>query len=134
MGPRVRILMWIWEGFGIVLGAPGAPFASSEANLDTCTSKQKGPSSSASSFGHEKWSRELLRSRPEDPKIDRSNPEERSKKRCEQKSVKTSKTSTLSTKCMVLVAGKNRKFSKIGPEVASKACKVHFYTNTIKVR
>ena len=47
-------------------------------------------------FGHEKWSQELPQTRPEDPKIHRNSPEERSKSRCEEKSVKTSKTSTLS--------------------------------------
>ena len=46
-------------------------------------------------FGHEKWSQELPQTRPEDPKIHRSNPKETSKRRCEEKSVKTSKTSTL---------------------------------------
>ena len=48
-------------------------------------------------FGHEKWSQELPETRPEDPKIDRNSPEDRSKRRCEEKSVKTPKTSTLSS-------------------------------------
>ena len=43
------------------------------------------------SFGHEKWARELARRCPEDPKIGRSRPEERAKRLCEEKIVKTSK-------------------------------------------
>ena len=49
------------------------------------------------SFGHEKWARELARRCPEDPKIGRSRPEERAKRLCEEKIMKTSKTSTLSS-------------------------------------
>ena len=49
------------------------------------------------SFGHEKWARELARRCPEDPKIGRSSPEERAKRLCEEKIMKTSKTSTLSS-------------------------------------
>ena len=49
------------------------------------------------SFGHEKWARELARRCPEDPKIGRSRPEKRAKRLCEEKIVKTSKTSTLSS-------------------------------------
>ena len=78
-------------------GAPGAPFGRSEANLDTCTSKREAAYFSLSTFGHEKWARELARRCPEDPKIGRSSPEERAKRLCEEKMVKTSKTSTLSS-------------------------------------
>ena len=48
-------------------------------------------------FGHKEWSQELPQTRPENLKIHRSNPKETSKRRCEEKSVKTSKTSTLSS-------------------------------------
>ena len=48
------------------------------------------------SFGHEKWARELAR-RCENPKIGRRRPEERAKRLCEAKIMKTSKTSTLSS-------------------------------------
>ena len=48
-------------------------------------------------FGHEAWPQGLPETRPEDPKIDRNNPEETSKRRCEKTSAKTSKTSTLSS-------------------------------------
>ena len=81
----------------VVLGAPGASFGRSEANLDTYTSKRGAASFSLSTFGHEKWARELARRCPEDPKIGRSSPEERAKRLCEEENVKTSKTSTLSS-------------------------------------
>ena len=70
-------------------GAPGAPVGRWEANLDTCTSKRGAASFSLSTFGHEKWAQELARSCPEDPKIDRSRPEERAKRLCEEEIVKT---------------------------------------------
>ena len=73
------------------------------------------------SFGHEKWARELARRCPEDPKIGRSRPEERAKRLCEEKIVKTSKTSTLSSEMRGFGGREGRKFSEIGPEVAWKA-------------
>ena len=73
------------------------------------------------SFGHEKWARELARRCPEDPKIGRSRPEERAKRLCEEKIVKPKKRRPCRAKCVVLVAGKGRKSSEIGPEVAWKA-------------
>ena len=82
--------------FGVFLGALGAPFGRSEANLDTCTLK-RGGGFSVPPFGQKKWARELARRCPEDPKIGRSRPEERAKRLCEEKIVKTSKTSTLSS-------------------------------------
>ena len=57
---------------------------------------KRGGEISLSSFDHEKWARELARSCPEDPKIDRSSSEERAKRLCEEEIVKTSKTSTQS--------------------------------------
>ena len=95
LGPFGRILGRIWGGFWVVLGLRGAPFGRSEANLDTCTSKRGGGYFSPSPFGQEKWAGELARRYPEDPKIGRSSPEERAKRLCGEKIVKTSKTSTL---------------------------------------
>ena len=52
---------------------------------------------SASPFGQKKWAREVAGRCPGDPKIGRRRPEERAKRLCEEKRVKTSKTSTLSS-------------------------------------
>ena len=52
---------------------------------------------SLSLFGQKKWARELAGRCPGDPKIGRRRPEERTKRLCEEKIVKTSKTSTLSS-------------------------------------
>ena len=97
-GPFGGILGWIWGRCGVVLGGSGAPFGGSEANWGTCRCKTEAASISASPFGHEKWSPELLRSRPEDPKIDPRCREERSKRPHEHQTVKTSKTTTVSIK------------------------------------
>ena len=91
------ILGWIWGRFGVVLGAPGVIWEVGGELGHIYVKKGGGSSMSLVPFGHEKWSQELPQTRPEDPKIDRSSPEERSKRRCEEKSVKTSKTSTLSS-------------------------------------
>ena len=102
---------WIWARCGVILevpeapfggfegvfGAPGAPFGRPEANLDTCTSKRGAAEFLPSTFGQKKWARELAGRCPGDRKIGRRRPEERTKRLCEEKIVKTSKTSTLST-------------------------------------
>ena len=52
---------------------------------------------SFSTFGHEIWARLLVMSRPKDPKIGRSSPEEKAKRLSKEKTVSTSKTMTLSS-------------------------------------
>ena len=97
MGLLGRILGRIWGGFGVVLGLGGAPFGRSEANLDTSALKRGGAEFSPSPSGQKNASRELAGRCPEDPKIGRRRPEEREKRLCEEKIMKTSKTTTLSS-------------------------------------
>ena len=61
------------------------------------THKPGGSLNSFDRFGHEKWSQQLPQSRPEDPQINLSNREERSKRPYQQESGKTLKTTTLSS-------------------------------------
>ena len=75
-------------------------------------------------FGHEKSSQGLPETRPEDPKIDRNNPEETSKRRCEEKSAKTSKTSTLSSEMRVLSGREGPKIFKNRPRSGLEGLKV----------
>ena len=115
--------------------APGAPFGRSEANLDTCTSKRGAAYFSiipfglgGGSFGHEKWARELARRCPEDPKIGRSRPEERAKRLCEDKIVKTSKTSTLSSEMRGLGGREGPKILKNRPRSGLEGLKSSIVT------
>ena len=93
---QINILVILFFGFLVVLGAPGAPFGGSEAKLGTCRVKSGAVRISVSPFGHKKWSPELPRRSPENPKIGPSSPEIESKRPIEVKTVKTSKTTTLS--------------------------------------
>ena len=85
--------------FGVNLGTFwgrfGSPSGRSEANLDTCTPKRGGGAFSVSPFGHEKWARELAKSRLENPKVDLNRPEKGTRWLCEEESVKTFKNSDL---------------------------------------
>ena len=65
--------------------------------MDTSALKKGGAVFSFSPSGQKKWAREVARRCPGDRKIGRRRPEERAKRLCEAKIVKTSKTSTLSS-------------------------------------
>ena len=93
MGLLGRILGRFWGRFE----AWGSPFGRSEANLDTSALKRGAAEFLVSPFGQKKWAREVAGRCPGDPKIGRRRPEERAKRLCEEKIVKTSKTSTLSS-------------------------------------
>ena len=88
---------WIWGGLGVVLGLRGAPFGKSEAKLDTSALKRGAAEFSFSPSDQKNGAQELAGRCPGDRKIGRRSPEERTKRLCEEKIVKTSKTSTLSS-------------------------------------
>ena len=109
-------------------GAPGAPFGRSEANLDTCTLKRGGASFSASPFGQKKWARELAGRCPGDPEIGRKDAKERDKRLCEEKVVKTSKTTTLSSEKRGLSGREGPKILKNRPRSGLEGLKSSIVT------
>ena len=97
MGLWGRILGRIWGGFGVVLGLWGHQLGGRKRTWTHVRQKGGGSHFSVSPSEQKKWARELARRCPGDPKIGRRRPEERTKRLCEEKIVKTSKTSTLSS-------------------------------------
>ena len=86
----------IWGGFGVVLELGRHHFGGGKGTWTQVRSKGGGHYFSLSPSGQKNGSRELAGRCPGDPKIGRRRPEERAKRLCEAKIVKTSKTSTLS--------------------------------------
>ena len=109
-------------------GAWGAPFGRSEANLDTCTLKRGGAFFRLSPFGQKKWARELAGRCPGDLKICRKRPEETAKRLCEGKTVKTSKTSTLSSEMRGLSGREAPKILKNRPRSGLEGLKSSIVT------
>ena len=87
-----------------------APFGRWEGNLDTSALKRGGHSFSLSPSGQKNASRELAGRCPEDPKNGRKDAKERDKRLCEEKIVKTLKTTTLSS-------GKRGLSGREGPKI-----------------
>ena len=87
----------IWGGFGVVLGLGRHHLGGEKGTWTQVRSKGGGFYFSPSPSGQKNASRELAGRCPEDPKIGRRRPEEREKRLCEEKIMKTSKTTTLSS-------------------------------------
>ena len=97
MGLLGRILGRIWGGFGVVLGLGRHHLGGRKGTWTQVRSKGGGHYFSLSPSGQKNGSRELAGRCPEDPKIGRKDAKERDKRLCEEKIVKTSKTTTLSS-------------------------------------
>ena len=83
---------------------------------------------SASPSGQKKWAREVAGRCPGEPKIGKKRPEETAKRLCEEKIVKTSKTSTLSSEMRVLSGREGPKILKNRPRSGLEGLKSSIVT------
>ena len=83
--------------------------------MDTSALKSGAAFFSPSIFGQKKWARELAGRCPGDPKNGRKDAKERDKRLCEEKIVKTSKTTTLSSEKRGLSGREGPKILKSRP-------------------
>ena len=113
----------IWGGFGVVLELGRHHLGGRKGTWTQVRSKGRGAEFPLSPSGQKNASRELGGRCPEDPKIGRKDATERDKRLCEEKIVKTSKTTTLSSEKRGLSGREGPKILKNRPRSGLEALK-----------
>ena len=122
LGSFGRILVWIWDGLGVVLGLRGHHLGGLRRTWIHV--HQKGGGGGFLNLPGKVGPGAC----PEDPKIGRSWPEERTKRLCEEKIVKTLKTSTMSSEMRVLSGREGPKILKNRPRSGLEGLKSSIVT------